>query len=135
MRDATVSERAESSRRGIALAVAGLALTAAALAPAAEPALQVSYSTDPYMTCDALQEESARMDAFLACAMKEECLRGLRVEDLVFGHTHQSLDGRLLTLPSGRTLRCWNTGCLTCQGESCDFKPVAVDGEGRVAVL
>lgn len=78
---------------------------------------------------------AARMDGFLACAMKEECLRGLRVEDLVFGHTHQSLDGRLLTLPSGRTLRCWNTGCLTCQGEGCDFKPVAVDGEGRVSAL
>lgn len=66
MRDATVSERAESGRRGVTLVVAGLALAAATLASAAEPALQVSYSTDPYMTCDALQEESARMDAFLA---------------------------------------------------------------------
>ena len=66
MRDATVSERAESSRRGIALAVAGLALTAAALAPAAEPPLQVAYSTDRYMTCEALQEEVARMDLIAA---------------------------------------------------------------------
>lgn len=67
MRDATVSERAEAGRRGVALAVAGLALTVAAVvAPAAETALQVSYSTDPYMTCDALQEEAARMDAVIA---------------------------------------------------------------------
>jgi hypothetical protein len=69
MRDATVSERTESNRRGIALAAVGLAMTAATLATvaaAAEAPLQVSYSTDPYMTCDALQEESQRMDAFLA---------------------------------------------------------------------
>lgn len=66
MRVATVNEPAESGRRGVALAVAGLALTATVLASAAEPTLQVTYSTDAYMTCDALQEEAARMDAFLA---------------------------------------------------------------------
>lgn len=67
MKDATVSDGAEPRRRGVALAVAGLALGAAVVATAtAEAPLQVSYSTDPHMTCDALQEESARMDAFLA---------------------------------------------------------------------
>ena len=66
MSDATVTQRSEASRRGVALAVAGLALSAAVLAPAAEAPLQVSYSTDPYLTCDALQEEVARMDAIAA---------------------------------------------------------------------
>lgn len=57
-----------AARRGVALAAVGLALSvAAAGAMAAEtPALQVSYSTDPHMTCDALQEESARMDLIVA---------------------------------------------------------------------
>jgi len=78
---------------------------------------------------------AARMDTFLACALKEEGLRGFQVEDLVFGHTHQSLAGRPLTLPSGRTLRCWNTGSLVCPGEGCDFKPVAIGAEGDISEI
>ena len=66
MSDTPGTEGAEATRRGITLAAVGLALSAAALAPAAEAPLQVSYSTDPYMTCDALQEESARMNTILA---------------------------------------------------------------------
>jgi hypothetical protein len=69
MNHASMMEPAQPSRRGVALAAVGLALTAtgfAASAAAAEPVLQVSYSTDPYMTCDALQEEVARMDAIVA---------------------------------------------------------------------
>jgi hypothetical protein len=66
MSNATVTEPAQTSRRGVALAAVGLALSAAALAPAAEVPLQVSYPTDPHMTCDALQEEVARMDAVIA---------------------------------------------------------------------
>lgn len=58
--------RPESARRGLAVAAVGLALVAALPAAAAEPALQVSYSTDSYMTCDALQEEVARMDLIAA---------------------------------------------------------------------
>jgi hypothetical protein len=71
MGNASMAEPAGATRRGIALAAVGAALTAAvAFAPdvlAAEtPLLQVSYSTDPYMTCDALQEEVARMDLIVA---------------------------------------------------------------------
>ena len=69
MDEASMTEPAERGRRGVALATVGLALSVsglAASAAAAEPALQVSYSTDPYMTCDALQEELARMDVIVA---------------------------------------------------------------------
>ncbi|BDU77723.1 metallophosphoesterase family protein [Mesoterricola sediminis] len=78
---------------------------------------------------------AARLDAFMACAAKDDSLRGFRVDDLVFGHTHQSLAGRPLTLPSGRRLRCWNTGSLVCAGEGCDFQPVTLDRAGRVAAM
>jgi hypothetical protein len=71
MSDASMTEPAGATRRGMALAAVGAAFTAAvAFAPAAlaaeTPLLQVSYSTDPYMTCDALQEEVARMDMIVA---------------------------------------------------------------------
>ena len=69
MNDASVTETAEATRRGATLATFGLVLSAAGLvsaARAAEVPLKVSYSTDPYMTCDALQEEAARMDAIVA---------------------------------------------------------------------
>jgi hypothetical protein len=70
MTDQAAIESAAASRRGFGLAAAGLVLSAAALVPGAAlaaepPPLQVSYSTDPHMTCDALQEESARMDVIL----------------------------------------------------------------------
>ena len=71
MSDACMTEPAGATRRGMALAAVGAAFTAAvAFAPAARaaetPPLQVSYSTDRYMTCEALQEEVARKDLIVA---------------------------------------------------------------------
>ena len=61
------TDGASAARRGMALAAVGLALSAVATpALAAEPPLQVAYSTDRYMTCEALQEEVARMDLIAA---------------------------------------------------------------------
>jgi hypothetical protein len=57
---------ANPTRRDLAWVALGLSLSAPAVALAQEPPLQLSYSTDPYMTCDALQEEIARMDAIIA---------------------------------------------------------------------
>lgn len=64
----SVNETPFAARRGVALAAVGLALSVAAAGAmaAGTPPLQVSYSTDPHMTCDALQEESARMDLIVA---------------------------------------------------------------------
>ena len=67
MNDINGKEGADPVRRGVTLAALGISIAAPAWVAAAEPAsLQVAYSTDPYLTCDALVEEMARMDAIVA---------------------------------------------------------------------
>ncbi len=53
-----------SGKLCIAAACLGLLAPGAAWAQASE--LQVSYSTDSYLTCDSLNDEIARMDAIIA---------------------------------------------------------------------
>jgi len=59
----------EDGRRvagSLRLAAAALGLCLVATGAAAQAPLQVSYSTDAYLTCDSLKDEIARMDAMIA---------------------------------------------------------------------
>lgn len=49
----------------LAAAVAFAAPVAPAFAASGEPVLQASYSTDKFLTCDALADEGKRMDFFI----------------------------------------------------------------------
>jgi hypothetical protein len=67
MSKANGSDSADTIRRGLMWTALGLPMAAPGLVAARDvPTLQVSYSTDPYLTCDALQEEIARMGAIIA---------------------------------------------------------------------
>lgn len=49
----------------LGLSLALVLTSAAAHAAPSEPALQASYSTDRFLTCDSLAEEGKRMDFFI----------------------------------------------------------------------
>ncbi|GEM_PF-2948561 len=70
---------------------------------------------------------------FLSCARRDPSLRGAQVEELVFGHTHETIPGQNLALKDGGTLRCWNTGSLVSPGDRTDFMPLAIDAAGRIS--
>lgn len=60
------SAAVRSSSRRLCIAAASLALLAPAAAAAQTAELQVSYSTDNYLTCESLNDEIVRMDAIIA---------------------------------------------------------------------
>jgi hypothetical protein len=66
MRPTDRNERSGLKGLALAMAVGGLCMTAPCVAAAQEAPLQVSYTTDNYLTCDSLKDELVRMDAIIA---------------------------------------------------------------------
>ena len=67
MRLTNPNQRGSLKRLAVAAAIGGLFAAGPALAAAPQEApLQVSYTTDNYLTCDSLKDEQARMNAIIA---------------------------------------------------------------------
>jgi len=75
----------------------------------------------------------ARIDEFLGLSQRD--LPNYHLDTLVFGHTHESIPGRLCTFPQGGSVRVWNPGSLVSNSELCDFMPLVISADGRVRAL
>lgn len=75
-----------------------------------------------------------RIEAYLQATTSDREIPVEEVDEVVFGHTHQSLVGEPMRLrEDGPGIRFWNPGSLLARsGEAPDFRPLAIDHAGRV---
>ncbi|BDU74013.1 hypothetical protein [Mesoterricola silvestris] len=78
-------------------------------------------------------ENCAKIADYLDCTQRDPSVQGVRFDEMVFGHTHETISGDVLTLDGGRTLKCWNTGSLVSQSDRTDFMPLAIDAAGLIS--
>lgn len=80
-------------------------------------------------------DNRAKIAYFLTCARRDETLHGIAVDELVFGHTHESISGEVADIEGSGPVRCWNAGSLVAPSARCDFMPLAILADGTTTAL
>lgn len=79
-------------------------------------------------------DKVAKIDAYLSAVRNDLAIPTPTVDEMVFGHTHESIRGRQLVFGETKTVTFWNPGSLVDpSGKGPDFMPLAIDHEGRVS--
>lgn len=79
-------------------------------------------------------DKVAKIDAYLLAVRSDLSIPTPTVDEVVFGHTHESIRGRDLLLGGTHAVRFWNPGSLVSpNGKEPDFMPLAIDHNGYVA--
>lgn len=80
------------------------------------------------------QDKVDKIEAYLEAVRRDRSIPTDSVSEVVFGHTHESIRGRVLSFGDGGSVTFWNPGSLVApDGSDPDFLPLAIDHEGRVA--
>jgi len=80
-------------------------------------------------------DKLAKIEAYLRDVREDQAIPTPEIDQLVFGHTHESIRGRMIVL-GGKSIECWNPGSLVApNGGDPDFMPIAIDHEGRAAAF
>jgi len=77
-----------------------------------------------------------KIEAYLEAVRRDRSIPTDSVSEVVFGHTHESIQGRVLSFGDGGSVTFWNPGSLVApDGGDPDFMPLAIDHEGRVSAF
>lgn len=82
------------------------------------------------------QDKVDKIEAYLQAVRRDRSIPTDSVSEVVFGHTHESVSGRVLSFGAAGSVTFWNPGSLVApNGGGPDFMPLAIDHEGRVSAF